>query len=147
MHCSSTLPRFRTTGSARIRVTGGGTRPVEHWPRIVEPEQVPRQASDIIQKGVGVQIVMPVIEIAAAMELVSAALGHQRNLCARVPPVLSLIRPGQDFEFRHGIEAHSHVLATVGASIDIANAINRELVLGATVTVDLEAAQTTEPTH
>src|ERR1700676_2018122 len=68
---------------------------------------------------------------------------YEGNLRTCVATVLGLIGPGQDLEFRHGIQTHS----PVGASIDIADAINRELVLGATVTVDLESAQTTDAAH
>src|SRR5215472_9009402 len=87
------------------------------------------------------------IEVAAAMELVSTALGYERNLGASVPAILGLICSRQDFKFRHGIQAHRHVLAAVGAGIDIANAINRELVLGATVTIHLKAVQTTDAAY
>ncbi len=84
---------------------------------------------------------MAVIPVAAAVEITGAALGHHRDLRAGVAAVLGLIHAGQDLELSHGIQADGDVLAAIGAGIDIADTVDRELIFSAPAAVDLKPAQ------
>src|ERR1700730_15784261 len=95
-----------------------------------------RQSANVIYEGIGVEIVMTMIDVAAAVKLARAALCYQCNLAARVASILRLILARQYLEFRHGIDADGHVLTVIGPRIDIANTVYSQLITRAPVTVD-----------
>src|SRR5205814_2487592 len=70
-----------------------------------------------------------VIPVTAAVEGVAAALGHERNLSSDAAPILSLVAAGEHLEFRDGVDADADVHTAVVAGIDVADAVNGELIL------------------
>src|SRR5205823_10850354 len=73
--------------------------------RIVVPEQRFRQASEIIQEGIRIEAVVAVIPIAAAVVMLRAALGYQRNLPAYAAAVFGLVGSCEHLELGDGIHA------------------------------------------
>src|ERR1700732_2552348 len=87
------------------------------------------------------------IDVAAAVKFVGTALCHKGDLCAGVTAIFGLILSCQYFEFRHGIDADSYVLAVVSPRIYITDTVNRELIAGATVAIDEYICETTHATN
>src|SRR2546423_14845172 len=113
-------------------------RTADRVPGIIEAEQIARQTPHIINKRIRVQIVVPVVPITAAVKLVGAALGDERNLRASIASVFRLICARKDLKLRRRVEAHRDVLTAVRPRVDITNAVDRELVFRAAVAVDKE---------
>ncbi len=72
------------------------------------------------------------IQIPAAVELRSAALGHQLYLCAGAAAKLGLIGAGEHLEFRDRVIADAGVQAAIVAGIHIADSVDGDLVLRGT---------------
>src|SRR6185369_6817520 len=105
---------------------------------IVIAEKRLGQAPRVIDKSVGVEAVVAVIPIAAAVELVAAALGDECNLATDAAAVFRLVAAGEDFEFSDGVDADADVHTAVVAGIDIADAVDGKLILRGAGAVDGE---------
>ena len=96
---------------------------------IVIPEEGLGETAHVVDEGVGVEAVVAVVPVAAAVELVGAALGHEGDLAADAASVLRLIAAGEDLEFGDGIRAHADVHAAIVAGVHVADAVDGELIL------------------
>src|SRR5260370_39471965 len=80
-------------------------------------------------------------QIAAAMSLVGAALGEQADLSAGREPVLGLVVRGQDLELRHGVNTNGGQLVAVIPGVNVADAIEGQIVLVVSRTVSADSGQ------
>src|SRR5258708_38566492 len=67
--------------------------------------------------------------VSRSVKLRRAALGYHRDLCARGAAVFSLVCARQNLEFLDGIKAQGNILRGIASAIDIADAIDSQLVL------------------
>src|SRR5579872_4312646 len=94
-----------------------------------------RQTANVIDERVGIQIVVTVIDVAAAVKFIGSAFRDKGDLCAGVPAILGLVLTGQNLEFGHGVDADGHILAVIGACIDISYSVDGQLIACTAVTV------------
>src|SRR5262249_53460097 len=88
---------------------------------------------------------MPMEEVATAMKLAGAALGHYVDLRARRASVLGLVVAGQNLKLLHGIQTDGRQLVAVISRIDVADAVERQLVLVETRAVRRNRTETGVP--
>src|SRR5438876_3871111 len=85
---------------------------------------------------------MPVIQVAAAVKFVRAAFGNHTDLGSRRTSILSLIIRGENLELFDCIDTDGGKLIAVIAGVDIADAIQRQVVLIVSRTVCADSGQT-----
>jgi hypothetical protein len=61
-------------------------------------------------------------------------------------PSSGLVSASKDLELGHRINADGDVLAAVGAGIDVADAVDHQLIFSPAIAVDLETAQPADTT-
>jgi len=96
---------------------------------VVEAELVALQAIAVVLPVVGVQAVIAVEEVTGAVKLARSGLGDHADLRAGGPSVFGLVIRSKNSELLHGIERDGGELVTVVAGIDVADAVQREVVL------------------
>ena len=120
---------FRQENRSANRVSG-----------VVVPEKLTGQPFGIVQPAIRVQAVVAVIPIAAAMELVGAALCHHRDLRPGVAAVFGLIDARENLEFLRRIQTDRYVLLAVVAGINVADSVDGEIVGRAALPIRLDVA-------
>src|SRR5205807_10601054 len=85
---------------------------------VVVPEKLTGQAFGIVQPAIGVEAVVAVIPIAAAVKLVCAALCDHRDLRSGIAAVFGLIDSRENLEFLRRIQTDRYVLLAVVAGIN-----------------------------
>src|SRR6185369_4232176 len=79
----------------------------------------------------------------SAMELVRAALGRYREITTSSLTVLCLVVRGENLQFANGVRINRDLRGAIAAIVDVCNAIDCDLCLSCTGSVDLETSQAT----
>jgi len=86
-----------------------------------------RQAGDVIEEIVGVELFVPVGPPAGAVELLGAALGNHRDRAARIAAELGLVVRSQNLDFGDGVDVRLEVGETVAAAgVYVADPVHHE---------------------
>src|SRR5262249_28403677 len=89
----------------------------------------PELGPNVVQKGVGVESLVTMIQIARSVELRGAALGDQLDLCTCAAAIFGLIGAGEHLELRDRVVADAGVQAPIVTGVDIADSVESDLVL------------------
>src|SRR5262249_3986725 len=108
-------------------------RPAQGESQIVEAEQSARLAAGadrlpVADPVIRIETVMAMEPISAAVNIRRAALGHHVDLRAHRPAVFGLVHTSQHLELLNRVQAEGHVHRTIRSGVDVADAVDRELV-------------------
>ena len=115
--------------------------PAQVEPLVVVPVEVSFPSLRVVEEAVGVEALVAMVVVAGPVEVAAAPLGDDLDVAARGAPILGLIVGGQNLELGNVVENECDVLGPVRAGIDVGRPIDRQVVLIAPGTIDVEGTQ------
>ena len=116
-------------------------RPPEGIAEILNAFDRAHGAGPVAEETVGVEALMAVIPIAAAVKGLRPALDRDVDGARRAAAVFGLVVAGEHLHFRDGVHIRLHVGSAVGPGIRVLHAIEREVDGRVAATVDVQSAR------
>src|SRR5262249_28992908 len=108
--------------------TGQPDGPADRVARVIARSLRLGNPAAVVYPRVGVPRATPPIPVARAVKVARAALGHHLQLAADGTAGLRLIRVREGLELGDGIDVRGRHVATVGARVDVADSVDRDVV-------------------